>query len=140
MKITLKYSEKQHFVASAREFTDIYIDEPESFHGENKGPSPVEYFLIGVGGCMGSTFTYCLQKQDIEIESLEIVVDGHLKHAGSKMSLQLVKIDAEILLTVKNGESPDKIEHCLKTFREYCIVSNSLTHGIPIEIKVSKNE
>ena len=52
MKVSLKYSEKQHFIASVRHFNDIQIDEPESFHGTDKGPSPVEFYLIGIGGCL----------------------------------------------------------------------------------------
>ena len=81
MKVSLKYSENLHFTASARHFDDIHIDEPESFHGTDKGPSPVEFFLIGIGGCLGSTFAYCLQRHNVEIDALEVVVDGLLKHA-----------------------------------------------------------
>ena len=138
MKVTLKYSEKQHFTASARHFHGIHVDEPESFHGTDVGPSPVEYFLIGIGGCLGSTFKYCLQKQDVEIDLLEVVVDGQLKHAGPKMSLKLVYIEAELFITAKNEESSDKIEQCIKNFRDYCIVTNSITQGVPIDVKVSR--
>ena len=138
MKVTLKYSEQQHFIASARHFNDIQVDEPESFHGTDKGPSPVEFFLIGIGGCLGSTFTYCLQKQNVEIDTLEVVVDGQLKHAGPKMLLRLVNIEAELLITARDNDSSEKIEQCIKTFREYCIVTNSITQGVPLDVKVSK--
>jgi len=138
MKVSLKYSEKLHFTASARHFDDIHIDEPESFHGTDKGPSPVEFFLIGIGGCLGSTFAYCLQKQDVEIDTLEVVVDGQLKHAGPKLSLQLVNIEAELLITARESKSYDKIERCIKDFQDYCILTNSITRGVPIDVKVSK--
>jgi putative redox protein len=138
MKVTLKYSENLHFTASARHFDGIHLDEPESFHGTDIGPSPVEYFLIGIGGCLGSTFTYCLQKQEVEIDALEVVVDGQLKHVGPNMSLKLVNIEAEILFTAKDGKLSGKIEQCIKTFRDYCIVSNSITQGVPLDVKVSQ--
>jgi len=138
MKVTLNYSEKQHFIASARHFDEIHIDEPESFHGTDKGPSPVEFFLIGIGGCLGSTFAYCLQKQNIEIDALEVVVDGHLKHAGPKLSLKLVNIEAELLISAKDDDNSEKIELCIKNFQDYCIVTNSITQGVPIDIKVSR--
>ena len=138
MKVTLKYSENLHFTASARHFDGIHLDEPESFHGNDIGPSPVEYFLIGIGGCLGSTFTYCLKKQGIKIDALDVVVDGQLKHLGPKMSLQLVNIEAELIITAKDGESSGKIEQCIKTFRDYCIVSNSITQGVPLDVTVSK--
>jgi len=138
MKVTLNYSEKLHFTASARHFNDIHIDEPESFDGTDEGPSPVEFFLIGIGGCLGSTFAYCLQKQDVEIDKLEVVVDGQLKHVGPKLSLRLVNIEAELKITTRDNDSSDKIEKCVKSFQEYCIVTNSITQGVPIDVKVSK--
>ena len=137
MKVSLKYSENLHFTASARHFDDIHIDEPESFHGTDKGPSPVEFFLIGIGGCLGSTFAYCLQRHNVEIDALEVVVDGQLKHAGPIMSLRLVDIAVELLVTARDNESSEKIEQCIKSFQEYCIVTNSITQGIPLDVKVS---
>ena len=140
MKVSVKYSENLHFTASARHFGDLHLDEPESFHGTDLGPSPVEYLLIGIGGCLGSTFAYCLQKQDVEIDALEVIVDGQLKHSGPKMSLKLVNIEAELLVTAKDGGSSGKIEQCIKTFLDYCIVSNSITQGVPLDVKVSQKE
>ncbi|MHA1483676.1 MAG: OsmC family protein [Candidatus Heimdallarchaeaceae archaeon] len=61
MKVTLTYSRNLHFKASVRSFEDLNVDEPESFHGTDLGPSAVEYLLIGIGGCLGTTFTHCLQ-------------------------------------------------------------------------------
>ena len=78
MKVTINYSENLHFIASARNFKWIELDEPESFHGSDLGPSPVEYLLIGIGGCLGSTFAYCLQRKNIPIEDMQIIVNGEL--------------------------------------------------------------
>ena len=30
----------------------VYIDQPESGGGKDKGPSPLEYFLLSLGGCI----------------------------------------------------------------------------------------
>ena len=138
MKVTLKFLEGMHFVASARQFKNIHLDEPKSFHGTDLAPSSVEYFLIGTGGCIGSTFVYCLQKNNIEIDKLEVVIDGQLKHVGPKMHLRLVKIDVELLITIKEGESFEKMDLCQKMFQEYCPISNVLIQGIPLNTKVSK--
>ena len=58
MKVTLNHSENLHFTANARDFKMIPIDASESFHGTNLGPSPIEYLLIGIGGCISSSFVY----------------------------------------------------------------------------------
>ena len=136
MKISVRLSEKIHFIASTRHFNNIHIDEPESFHGTDLGPSSVEYVLIGIGGCLGSTLAFCLKKYDIQIEDLEIIIDGTLKHSGPLKRLRLIKVDAELILTTKNTENSKKIDECINNFQEHCVVSNSIINGLPIEVKV----
>jgi putative redox protein len=136
MKVTLDYLEKMHFTASARNFSKIHLDEPESFHGTDLAPSPVEYFLIGTGGCIGNTLNYCLQKNNIEVEYLKIVVDGTLKHIGPNKSLKLVKIDVEILIGLNEYIPPEKIDRCYKTFQEYCPISDVITQRIPLKVRL----
>ncbi len=140
MKVTLNYSEKLHFLAQARRFKSIHIDEPESFSGTNLAPSPLEYVLIGIGGCIGNSFIYCLQKHNILSEKLEIVVDGKLKHSGPKYTLKLVKIDIELLFTPKSGQSKEKIDLCKKIFHEYCPVSNVITKETPLSIRIRQEQ
>jgi len=96
MKVSLNYTENLHFKASVRQFNDFNIDEPTSFHGTDLGPSSVEYLLIGIGGCLGTTFMYCLQKRNVKMKSVEIEIDGKLSHVGPKLLLRLTKVDVEI--------------------------------------------
>ncbi|MFX1411642.1 MAG: OsmC family protein [Promethearchaeota archaeon] len=138
MKVTLNYSKNLHFVAEARHFKEIHTDEPESFSGTNLAPSPLEYLLIGIGGCIGNSFVFCLLKNNIQTEKLEIVVDGKLKHLGPKMTLKLVKIDVELSFTPKRGQSKEKVDFCKKIFQEYCPVSNLIKNETPLNIKVSQ--
>lgn len=139
MKVTITYSEKMHFTAFARHFSDIHVDEPESFHGTDLAPSPIEYFLIGTGSCFGSTFIYCLQKHNIAIENLKISVDGILKHIGPKKRLRLIKINIEILINLKEDVPNKKFDLCRESFQEFCPISHVLTQGIPLNVKVTRN-
>ena len=140
MKVSLNYTENLHFKASARQFKDFSVDEPTSFHGTDLGPSSVEYLLIGIGGCLGTTFIYCLQKRNIKMKSVEIVVDGKLSHVGPKLLLRLTKVDAEIKFIPEENASSEDINLCIKKFREYCIVSNSITDGLPINVQCLKKK
>ncbi len=139
MKIYLDFSEHLHFTASVRNFKEIHVDEPESFHGTNLGPSSVEYILIGIGGCLGSSFVYCLQKNNVEINNLSLIVEGIIKHQGPKMRLRLKEVDVEIHVEIKEIYS-QRLEHCLSTFQEFCVVTNSLIGGIPINVKYNSKK
>lgn len=138
MKIILNYSDKMHFNASTRQFHDIHLDEPESFHGTDLAPSPIEYFLIGTGGCIGSTFVFCLQKYKIAIKSFKIIVDGTLKHIGRKKRLKLVKIDVDLVIKLNEAIPNKNFDLCCNAFQQYCPISDIITQGIPLKVKVSK--
>jgi uncharacterized OsmC-like protein len=138
MKVLLDYTKDLHFKASVRDFKDFDVDEPSSFHGSDLGPSAVEYLLIGVGGCLGTTFIYCLQKKNIELEMLKVEVDGKLSHTSPKMLLRLVNIDVDLKFTPKEGSSDVEINRCIKEFLDYCIISNSIANGLPINVNCTK--
>ena len=57
------------------EFT---IDEPTQFLGVNCAPNPSEYLLGGLAGCMAVTFMAGATLMNIEIDQLQIEVDGEL--------------------------------------------------------------
>lgn len=140
MNVRLSYVGGIHFTAKVRNFKNIHIDEPESFHGDDNGPSPIEYLLIGIGGCISSSFVYCLQKNGIEIRELDVVVDGRLKHVGPKMNLKLVGIDLEMHCLFNNGPSKEKIDSCEKLFMKYCPVSDLVSNGVPLKVNIIKKE
>ncbi len=138
MKVALTYNRDLHFKASVRSFNDFNVDEPESFHGTDLGPSAVEYLLVGIGGCLGTTFIYCLQKRNIELNECNVLVDGILSHAGPKERLRLVNVDVEMKFSVKETTSKKIINKCVKDFRENCIVTNSIANGLPIKVNCNQ--
>jgi len=140
MKVTLNYSENLHFVARARKFKEIHIDEPKSFHGDNSGPSPIEYLLIGIGGCISSSFVYYLQKNDIEVKELDVVVDGILKHTEPKMNLKLAEIELELFVSFKNEHSDEKIDLSFTAFKDYCPISDLIINDVSLKVKISKKK
>jgi len=138
MKVLLNYTKDLHFKASARNFKDFDIDEPASFHGTDLGPSAVEYLLIGIGGCLGTTFIYCLQKKNIELETFEVVVDGKVSHTGPKKRLRLENVEVDLKFTPKEASSDLELNRCMKEFTKYCVVTNSITNGLPINVNCKK--
>ena len=138
MKVTLTYNRDLHFKASVRSFNDFNVDEPESFHGTNLGPSAVEYLLVGIGGCLGTTFIYCLQKGSIELNECKVLIDGTLSHIGPKNRLKLVNVDVEMKFSAKETASKERINNCIKDFKENCIVTSSIADGLPITVNCNQ--
>ncbi|MFW9949783.1 MAG: OsmC family protein [Candidatus Thorarchaeota archaeon] len=133
LKIMLSYDNNLHLKAKVRQFTDIDIDEPHSFHGTDLGPSSVEYLLIGIGGCLSTTFIYCLQKRKIILKNLEVIIDGKLGHKNQKRKLRLLEVNVTLQYSIEENNSL-KIQTCIKEFQQHCIVSNSIKEGFPINV------
>ncbi|MHA1805120.1 MAG: OsmC family protein [Promethearchaeota archaeon] len=107
------------------------LDEPKSFHGTNLGPSAMEYLLISIGGCLGTSFVYCLQKKKVKIEDLSLEIEGIMKHSGENKLLRLIQVNVDIQYKI-NEKYSQKLEACLKAFQEYCVVTNSIIYNFPI--------
>jgi putative redox protein len=138
MKIIITYCNNLYFKAKIRKFDNLLIDEPKSFHGTDLGPSPVEYLLTGIGGCLSSTFAYCLGKRNIEIDDLEIIINGVLKHDQPNHFLRLKQIQVEFNLSLKEGYNKDELDDCIAEFKNYCPIYDPLINGIPIKIDFKK--
>lgn len=64
-----------------RDFT-FTIDEPNELLGVNCAPNPAEYMLGGMAGCMAVTFMAGATAMNIEIEQLQLDIDGTLDLQG----------------------------------------------------------
>ena len=140
MKVRLNYENNLNFKAKIREFDDFVLDEPKSFHGDDFGPSPIEYFLTGIGGCLGATFTYCFQKKGISLESLEIEVDGKIKHLLPHMHLRLTVIEVDFKFSVKDEFKDEEINYCINEFKNYCPIYDPIAKGFSIKTNFIKKK
>jgi len=58
------------------------IDEPSELLGVNSAPNPAEYMLSGMAGCMAVTFMAGATAMNIEINELQLEIDGELDLQG----------------------------------------------------------
>jgi uncharacterized OsmC-like protein len=58
------------------------IDEPSELLGVNSAPNPAEYMLGGMAGCMAVTFMAGATAMNIEINQLQLEIDGELDLQG----------------------------------------------------------
>ena len=142
MKIKLDWEGNIGFSASTRGFSNIMVDEPPKFHGDDRGPSSIEYLGIGIGGCLGTSFSYCLQRMEIPTKHITIELDVDMHHVDEEgiNPLRITKIDADIQVTLENEEDEDDLGLCIDSFKKYCVVTKSIMNGIPVDITVKKKD
>jgi len=78
---------------SHRRKTVFDADHPEIFASEDNGPTPVEYVLVGLAGCLTAGIAAVAQNREIQLHSVRAVLEADMDIQG------ILGIDAD----VRNG-------------------------------------
>lgn len=116
-----------------RTLPTFHLDEPERLGGAGSAPSPLDYLLTAVGGCLVSSLTLCLRKKRVEA-GLGADVTGTVGRDGDGM-LRVEQIDVTVRVACPEVDWR-KVEGCFGLFKKYCIVSASVARGIPIDTRL----
>jgi putative redox protein len=75
MAVKVKWVEKSAFAGLSESGHWIMMD--STFNGGDGGaPSPIEYVLLGLGGCTGIDLVSILQKMRQEVTGIEMEIEG----------------------------------------------------------------
>jgi len=56
----------------------MIIDQPEAMGGNNEGPTPLDYILMALGGCIATIAKIVAKQQRIDLKGIEVTVEGDL--------------------------------------------------------------
>ncbi len=114
------------------------IDADEKVGGKDKGPRPKPLMLAALVGCTGMDVISILKKMRVEVDDLNIEVEGE---QNEEHPVQYVKM--HIIYEFKGKNLPkEKIEKAVNLSQErYCGVSDFYRKVIPVthEIKISES-
>ena len=128
------------FIANTGKF-QLIIDEPATLGGTDEGPSPVEYILAGLAGCLNVVGHIVAKELGFTIDTLKIEVTGNLnpdlllgvsntERAGFK------KID--IKLIPETAAPIEVLVDWLKIVQDRCPVKDNLMNSTLIGTSVEK--
>lgn len=116
-------------------------DEPLALLGTNKVPNPVETILAALGSCLAVGFAYSAAARGINLESLDISLEGDLDLRGFlgisddvRPGYQSIKITCRIKSDASEEKLSELYEHVLRTSPVRDIIQNSE----PLTIKLEK--
>ena len=58
------------------------VDHPECFASEDHGPTPVEYVLVGLVGCLTAGVAAVAQNREIQLNSVTATIEGNMNVLG----------------------------------------------------------
>lgn len=65
-----------------RKSTSFETDHPEIFASEDNGPTPVEYVLVGLAGCLTAGIAAVAQNRGIQLNSVSATLTGSMNIQG----------------------------------------------------------
>ncbi len=122
--------------------SDLLMDEPPVFGGSGLGPNASRAIAAGVGNCLSASLAFCLRKSRADLKGMKTIAQGTVGREEGLLRLQ--KIDIKIYPKLGSEEDMEKLERCKGLFEKYCIVTESIRKGLPVDIEIvheiDKNE
>ena len=81
----------------------VTIDQPTEAGGTNEGPTPLEYFLFSLAGCIASIARIAATQKKLEMRGIDVDVSADLNPAGllgkatdDRVGFQSITVTAQI--------------------------------------------
>lgn len=112
---------------------DLITDEPPPL-GEGRGPNPSRLLATAVANCLASSLLFCLGKARIALDGMEanVVIEFTRNEAG-RLRIGGIKVRLNPRWT---PEAAEKAQRCLSIYEDFCVVTQAVRHGVPVEVQV----
>lgn len=112
---------------------ELLLDEPEPL-GHSAGPNAARLIGAAVANCLSSSLLFCMRKFKQMPGTLRAEVTGELTR-NEKGRVRIGRYDVTIRLANQAG-AIQHFDRCLAQFEDYCVVTESVRHGIPVGVRV----
>jgi uncharacterized OsmC-like protein len=139
-RISLRYERGYEFVAEFDEPRGVpllLLDEPSPL-GEGRGPNAAALLGAAVGDCLGASLLFCLRKVRLDVDDLSVRVVTHVER-NEKGRFRISGIDVTLDPTLHEQDSARE-GRCRNLFEDFCVVTESVRHGIPVNVTLGTLE
>jgi organic hydroperoxide reductase OsmC/OhrA len=113
---------------------ELLLDEPEPL-GHRHGPNAARLIAAAVGNCLSASLVFCLRnKFRQQAGPVRARVTGQLvrnEHGRFRIGGLAVRIQL-----AEGADALQHLERCMQQFEDFCIVTESVRHGIPVSVEV----
>ena len=113
---------------------ELLLDEPEPL-GRRRGPNAARLVAAAVANCLSASLVFCLRSKFRQNPGpVRAMATGRLER-NDKGRYRIAGIDVTVSLAEKFGDLPHQ-ERCLEQFEDFCVVTQSIRAGIPVNVSV----
>jgi putative redox protein len=138
-RVTIEEDKTGRFIQKMSSGAHVLIaDEPENYGGNDAGPGPYEYLLMGLGACTSMTIRMYAEHKQLPLEKVWISLTHQKIHAQdcSDCETREGKIDEITREIALEGELTDEQRAKLLDIANRCPVHRTLTAEIKIKSKL----
>ena len=111
----------------------LVMDEPEPL-GSESGTNASMLLAAAMGNCLSASLLFCLQKSRVDVSGMRATVEG-VTARNEEGRWRIRELNVVISPDVPE-EGRGKLERCMELFESFCIVSQSVEEGIPVNVSV----
>lgn len=138
--ITVRLAREYEFVAEFNDLADapsILFDEPEPLGG-SRAPNAAAVLGAAVGDCLAASLAFCLRKARVGVDDLTAHVTTRVTR-NTEGRFRISGVDVE-LEPVVAGADRARLGRCEALFEDFCVVTQSVRQGIPVNVTVKQPE
>lgn len=106
-----------------------------------KDVNPVEYFLGAVAACLNSTGTMVARDMDLDIENLEITVEGGVdydRYAGRETDARAGLQDVQASIEIEADADEETLGAWLDAVKDRCPVTDNVANETPLAVTLEQ--
>lgn len=115
---------------------ELVVDEPPPL-GKDAGPNPARLLAAAIGSCLAASLTFCLNRAKVPLTGLTTQVHADLVR-NERRRLRVGSISVRLHPTLSADAA--RVAACLEAFEDFCVVTESVRHGIPVNVDVELGE
>ena len=115
-------------------------DHPAVLVGEDRGPTPIEFLLHGLAGCITAGVGNIAAARGVTLTSVESHVEGDIDLRGILGLSDEVRNGYErirISVTIAGDAPPEKLRQIVEQSRARSAVFDVLTNGVPVDVNIN---
>jgi uncharacterized OsmC-like protein len=115
----------------------LTVDEEPPLGG-GTGPNPAALLASAVGSCLAASLVFCLRKA--RIEPAGVTADATARIVRNERGrFRIGGLDVELTLSLDDAQRA-AFERCRPLFEDFCIVTESVRQGVPVDVRLTTPE